>query len=319
MHLSRERSMSANGTCCSRRGGIRDKPNGFERVQHVMGRVICISSQKGGVGKTTITVNLSTALALAERTCLLVDGDPQGHATLGLSAIHRNRKGTLWQAMTGRSSIRDVVVPTSLKFLHLLPANRELLRAEAELPRMRDKESRLRRLLEALKSDYEFILIDTPPALGLLTLNGLVAADSLLIPLQCEFYAYAGLKQYLRFVDVVKEHLNPRLRLEGILLNMLFPERVLSRRIAEEAKACFGRRIIQTAIPWDGTIQESAVEGKPLLLQDMKSASSALYLALAGEIMRRKEGTDSGKQDFAVRSDFSVSTTNWREITRAAA
>jgi chromosome partitioning protein len=266
-----------------------------------MGRVICISSQKGGVGKTTTTVNLSTALALAERRCLLVDSDPQGHATLGLDTIHRNGKGTLWHAMAKGVPIRDVVVPTSLAFLHLLPANRELLRAEAELPRIGTKEGRLRGLLEEVKSDYDFILIDTPPALGLLTMNGLVAADSVLIPLQCEFYAFAGLRHYAKFVAVVKEHLNPLLRLEGILLNLLLPEQSLSRRIADEARAWLGGRIFQTIVPWDGTILQSAADGKPLLLQDMKSSASRLYLALAGEVMGKEQGPHpSGEQDFAV-------------------
>jgi chromosome partitioning protein len=251
------------------------------------GHVICVASQKGGVGKTTTTVNLSTAIAVAEKSCLLVDCDPQGHATQVTASIHGNRKLTLYDAMVGKAGIRDVVVHTSIQFLHLLPANIELLQAEADLPKRARKESVLRSLLSELRRDYDYILIDTPPALGLLTVNGLVASDSLLVPLQCEFYAYTGLKPLLRFVALLREHLHPRLSIRGILLNMLRKDQWISQRIADQARSSMADLVFGTAIPWDPAILECAAHGNSILLQDMTSSSSRRYLDLAREVMGR--------------------------------
>lgn len=280
-----------------------------------MGHVICISSQKGGVGRTTTSVNLSTAFAVAEKSCLLVDFDPQGHATLGLGGIHSGGKGTIYQALIGKAATHEVVVPTSLEFLHILPSNLDLLQAEAELPRMVAKENRLKDLLSNLKEHYDFILIDTPPGLGLMTVNGLVAADSLLIPLQCGFYAFAGLSPYLRFAAMVKKHLNPVLQLEGILLNMVFAQQTLSSRIADQAKACLSDWIFETVIPWDEAVSQAALRGRPLLLQDMRAACSLRYLDLAKELISRGERSGArGDVDFSSLAK-SAKGGNWMETS----
>jgi chromosome partitioning protein len=260
-----------------------------------MGQVICIANQKGGVGKTTTAVNLSTALAMAEKSCLLIDCDPQGHATLGIGLDRQGGKGTLYHALLGRGSAREAVASTALEFLKVLPGQMELLQIEVEWMGRPGKEKVLRSLLRELKVEYDYTVIDTPPGLGLMVVNALMAADSLLVPLQCEFYALEGLRPYLRFVDLLKRSLHPAFRVEGILLNMFHAGEEISTRIVREVRSALEQRIFETVIPWDRHVRESAAHGKPLLLQDMTLQASRSYLSLAREIMGRHDNQEKGK------------------------
>jgi chromosome partitioning protein len=255
-----------------------------------MGHVICITNQKGGVGKTTTAVNLSTALAMAEKGSLLVDCDPQGHATMGIGIDKASLRKTLYHAMMGRVSAAELIADTPLGYLKALPSRIELLRAEGELFSKPGKERILQRLLADLRERYDYILIDTPPALNLLTMNGIVAADSLLIPLQCEFYGLEGLKDLLRFIRILKKRFNPDLRISGILLTMFDSSERLSHQIAGQARLHFKEKVFGTLIPRDSHLQESAGYGLPLLLRDMKSLGSRRYLDLAREIMGAYSG-----------------------------
>jgi chromosome partitioning protein len=260
-----------------------------------MGKVICIANQKGGVGKTTTAVNLSTALAVAEKSCLLIDWDPQGHATLGTGIRSQGMKGSLSRALSGRGSAREAVVQTALQFLQVLPGQPELLQVEVEWMRKTGKETALRSLLLDLKMDYDYTVIDTPPGLGLMVVNALMAADSLLIPVQCEFYALQGLGPYLRFVDLLKRTLHPAIRAEGVLLNMFHSGEEISVGIAREVRSRWGEQVLDTVIPWDRHVRESAFHGSPLLLQDLTLPVSRRYLSLAREIMDRHDLQDTGK------------------------
>jgi chromosome partitioning protein len=253
-----------------------------------MGQVICIASQKGGVGKTTTAVNLSTALAMAEKSCLVIDCDPQGHATLGMGTDGAGREKNLYHALTGRASVRDVVTHTGLEYLDILPGRMELLQAEVEWMRKPGKERILQVLLGGLKPHYDFILIDTPPGLGLLVMNALLASDSLLIPLQCEFYALHGLRHYLRYLDLLRRDLHPGLRLEGILLTMFHADKGLSHALVSELRADLRERVFAAVIPWDPHVRESAAARTPLLLQDVMSLGSQCYLRLARELLSRQ-------------------------------
>jgi chromosome partitioning protein len=251
-------------------------------------RIIAIANQKGGVGKTTTAINLGASLAVAEKKTLIIDMDPQGNATSGLGVdkdeLERSIYDVLIEGFPAEDAVRQAV---HFPCLDVLPANRDLVGAEVELVNRTGRENLLRQALRGLRERYEYVLIDCPPSLGLLTLNTLSAADSVLIPIQCEFYALEGLSQLLNTVTIVQKNLNPRLQIEGVLLTMYDGRLNLSRQVADEAKEYFGPRVYRTTIPRNVRIAEAPSFGKPIVLYDVISVGSKSYLSLAQELIAR--------------------------------
>jgi chromosome partitioning protein len=250
-----------------------------------LGRIICISNQKGGVGKTTTAVNLAASLAVAEGRTLLVDFDPQGNASSGLGLEKDLSRPTCYEFIAGDATADQAIVSTEIKHLYLMSSDQRLAGAEIELVDQPGREHFLKRCLVPLLPRFDYILIDTPPSLGLLTLNALTAAQSLLIPIQCEYYALEGLTQLLNTVNLVQQGLNPGLRIEGVLLTMFDPRLRLSNQVAEEARGHFGSAVYDTVIPRNVTLGESPSFGKPVILHDIQSRGAQSYLALAQEVM----------------------------------
>ena len=252
-----------------------------------MSKIVSISNQKGGVGKTTTAVNLSASLAVAEKRTLLIDLDPQGNATSGVGVTPD--ASTSYEFMLGRSSLGESIHNTHLPFLDVLPTDRRLSGAEVELVSQENRESFLKKVIDPLRSRYQFIIIDTPPSLGMLTLNALTASDSVLIPIQCEYYALEGLSQLLSTVQLVQRSLNPALRLEGVLLTMFDRRLKLSNQVAEEAIDFFGETVYETKIPRNVRLSEAPSFGKPILLYDVDCVGAKSYLKLAKEVIAKNE------------------------------
>jgi chromosome partitioning protein len=250
-------------------------------------RHLAIVTQLGGVGKTTTAVNLASCLAAAEHRTLLVDLDPQSNATTGLGVDYNSLELSVYDVIVEGSSISTVLRPTGLPFLDLVPAHIDLVGAELELVGLPEREFRLRRALEDLEVSYDFVLIDCPPSLGLLTLNALTAAHGVLIPLQCEYYALEGLAHLLRTVDRVRERLNPRLEVEGVLLTMFDGRTTLANEVKSEAEGHLRDRVYKTVIPRNVRLSEAPSHGKPIILYDLRSAGAMAYLELAREVIQR--------------------------------
>jgi chromosome partitioning protein len=255
-----------------------------------MARIIAIANQKGGVGKTTTAINLGASLAIAEKRTLVVDSDPQSNASSGLGVAIDPGCPDLYDCLVDGAPVRDAI-RTSVHFplLDMIPARRDLAGAELELIDRPRRERILRGILEPVRDDYEYVLIDSPPSLGLLTLNALVAADTVLIPIQCEFYALEGLSQLLNTVRIVQRKMNPQLGIEGVLLTMYDSRLNLSKQVKGEAEEYFGAKVFKTAIPRNVRLAEAPSFGQPIALYDVLSTGARGYLSLAAEIVRKDE------------------------------
>ena len=256
-----------------------------------MARILAIANQKGGVGKTTTAVNLAASLAIAERKTLLVDADPQGNATSGVGVPRDTIGASVYEALVdGRAPADAVIRGVTLPLLDVMPATQDLAAAEIELVDREGRQTALRRVLAPVEGDYDFVLIDCPPSLGLLTLNVLTAADGVLIPIQCEYYALEGISQLLNTVRLVQQNFNPALAIDGVLLTMYDSRLNLCRQVAADAKEYFGAKVFRTVIPRNVRLAEAPSFGKPILLYDAQSVGAKSYLAVGQELAKRFPG-----------------------------
>jgi chromosome partitioning protein len=254
-----------------------------------LGRVVAIANQKGGVGKTTTAINLGTALAACGKTVLLIDIDPQGNASTGLGIQSAARHLTSYDLILGEAKLADTVLRTQVPGFALVPSVVDLSAAEVELVERPRREYRLKDALAAADKDYDYVLIDCPPSLGLLTVNALVAARAVLVPLQCEFFALEGLSLLLRTVDRVRRSFNPQIEVQGVLLTMFDRRNNLAQQVATDVRSFLGKRVFDTVIPRNVRVSEAPSHGMPVLLYDFRCPGAQAYVQLAGEVLRREQ------------------------------
>lgn len=250
-----------------------------------MGRIIAVANQKGGVGKTTTAVNLSAALAAEGKKVLLIDADPQANATSGAGIVKNNSRKSLYDALVNGASPREMVLSTEIPTLWVLPADKNLAGAEIELVEMANRNQVLKKLLESVKEYFHYLIIDCPPSLGILTVNGLTAADSLLVPIQCEYYALEGVTELFDTLARLRRELNPTLSIEGLLLTMYDERTNLSAAVAKDLRDFYGSQVLETVIPRNVRLAEAPSFGKPILLYDPSSRGAEAYVSLAKEII----------------------------------
>lgn len=251
-------------------------------------RIIAIANQKGGVGKTTTAINLGTALAATKKRVVILDLDPQGNASTGFGIARNDRQLNVYHLLIGEATVAEAIKETDIPGLSIVPSGVDLSGAEIELVGMQNREFYLKKAISRGAKDFDYVLIDCPPALGLLTLNALAAADALLVPLQCEFFALEGISHLLRTVERVRKTLNPSLEIQGIVLTMFDRRNRLSDMVASDVRAHFGDKVYETVIPRNVRVSEAPSHGRPVLIYDINCAGSRAYLHLAGEVLRRE-------------------------------
>ncbi|MDQ3747400.1 MAG: AAA family ATPase [Acidobacteriota bacterium] len=250
-----------------------------------MVKIITVANQKGGVGKTTTSVNLAAGLAVEEKKVLLIDADPQGNATSGSGVPRIQSRKTLYHVMVMGEAVENVILPTELPLLWVIPADRNLVGAEVEIVNLENREYKLKNIIDKIKNNYDYIIIDCPPSLGLLTVNALTAADSLLVPIQCEYYALEGVTELFDTLARLRRSLNPQLNIEGLLLTMYDERTNLSSAVAQDLRDFYGSQVLKTVIPRNVRLAEAPSYGKPIILYDIRSRGAESYIQLAKEIL----------------------------------